>query len=677
MKLIFDIETNGLLDELTTIHSLVIRNYDTEEVFSYTPDNIEEGVRLLQEADEIIGHNIIKFDIPAIKKVYPWFVPKGKATDTLILARLFWPELMELDAGLVKRGILPKRLTGRYSLDAFGYRLNEWKGDYSDVMKEHGLDPWAAWNEEMQRYCEQDVVVTTKLYSKCLIIQAGEDKKGKGIAYSEQSIRLEMQVAEIIARQERHGFAFDVRKAEQFYLLLIKEREELAEKLKNIFGAWWAPVDYVDVKRTRKVKRKDLPPVGEKQNRKGIIEPVFVLEHYYEGSCHTKIKRVEFNPSSNQHIANRLKILRGWKPTEFTPSGEVKVDETILSKLPYPETELLTRYLMVAKRIAQLAEGNQAWLKKEKNERIHGSVITVGAVTRRMTHNNPNVAQVPKVGSPYGAECRELFTASKDNVLVGCDADALELRCLAGYMAAYDEGDYIKTVLSGDKALGTDMHSVNARALGLDPKLTYPVDGRQLSGRDIAKTWFYAFIYGAGDYKLGTVMGVTGSQKTICKTGKESRERFLAGLPALGKLVKAVQNRAFGYSRFAKLPDGRKQLQKVEGRGFVIGLDGGKIKVRHKHSALNTLLQSAGAIIMKKALVILDEDLQHSGMKPTIDYEFSANIHDEWQIDCRPEVAEQIAHIAEDAIKKAGEAFNFACPLAGNADIGKNWKETH
>ncbi len=244
--------------------------------------------------------------------------------------------------------------------------------------------------------------------------------------------------------------------------------------------------------------------------------------------------------------------------------------------------------MTVAKRIGQLAEGNQAWLKKEKNGRIHGTVVTLGAVTRRMTHNNPNLAQVPKVGKPHGAECRELFTSTAGWVLVGCDADALELRCLAGYMAAYDDGAYIETVLSGDKANGTDMHSVNCRALGMDPKQKYPVGGDMQSGRDIAKTWFYAFIYGAGDYKLGAIMGVMSSPKATIAAGKKSRADFLAGLPALGKLTQAVVDRAFG------VKDKKTGKWKKPPRGFLLGLDGGKIKVRHRHAALNTLLQTPG-----------------------------------------------------------------------------------
>ncbi|AMD61425.1 DNA polymerase [Agrobacterium sp. CCNWLW32] len=687
-RYLFDCETNGLLDDLTTVHSLVLQDADTGEVFScadqpgYIP--VAEGVRKLLEAEELIGHNIIKFDVPAIQKVFPWFKPSSRLLDTLVLARLFWPEIKDTDEGLVKKGTLPKNLRGKYSLESFGYRLKLQKGEYSDIMKAKGLDPWANWNVEMQDYCELDVVVTNALYRKALKVWQGYDRDTerrikqaekrkqptdsiKIVPVSDRSVWMEMDVARILARQERWGFAFDVSAAEKFYVTLIAERERLETELRKTFGSWLAPDGKpVTVGKTRRVKRKDLPILGYERDRKGGIKmdkegnpvPIYVKELYEEGSRYQKFKVVEFNPKSNHHIADRLKKLFGWEPMEFTPSGEPKLDETVLSQLPWPEAKLLTEYLTVAKRIGQLAEGKQAWLKKERNGRIHGSVITAGAVTRRMTHNNPNVAQVPKCGSPFGHECRSLFTSTAGFVLVGCDADALELRCLGGYMAKYDKGAYIETILSGDKSQGTDMHSVNARALGLDPKKNYPVDGKEINGREIAKTWFYAFIYGAGDFKLGSIMGTKGSQKAIMEAGKRSRDNFLKGLPALGKLVENVQKRS-GL------------------RGFLIGLDGGKLKVRHRHAALNTLLQSAGAIIMKQALVILDADLQAEGLVPGIDYEFCANVHDEWQIDVLPMHVEFVSKTAELAIKKAGEVLEFGCPLAGNADTGSNWADTH
>lgn len=635
-RFIFDIETDGFLDELTRIHCLVLKDVDTGEVISCTDNDpsytsVREGLRLLEEAAELIGHNVIAFDIPAIRKVVPEWNPGGKVYDTLVLSRLLWADIKNGDFERAKRGKFPKNLIGRYSLEAFGHRLGTYKGDY------HG--PWDAWSRTMQDYCEQDVEVNYRLWLRAC-------KRWKPIeaddpGYSDESVELEHSVARIIQRQIRHGFAFNIAAAQELYGQLVERRFSLERQLKATFKPWFRGREVVTTKRSRTI-------------RKGVKAPT----HYPEGGVYQKLELVEFNPTSRDHISDRLIKLRGWRPVEFGKDGKPTIDDAVLSRLPYPEAKVLAEYLMVQKRIGQLAEGKEAWLKVERGGRIHGSVISNGAVTGRMTHMHPNVAQVPKVGKPYGKECRALFMASTGFTLVGCDADALELRCLAGYLARFDGGAYIRTVLDGDKANGTDMHSVNCRALGMDPKGLYEVNGEMLPGREIAKTWFYAWAYGAGPYKLGCILGATGSEDDIKRRGAAAAKRFLRGLPAIGKLLEKIK-------------------EKVERDGYLRAVDGRKLTVRSAHAALNTLLQSAGAIFMKRALVILDNTLQEAGLEPGRDYEFVANIHDEWQIEVRPEHVELVKQTAADAIRLAGEYYSFRCPLAGNADEGPNWAATH
>jgi DNA polymerase I len=271
-----------------------------------------------------------------------------------------------------------------------------------------------------------------------------------------------------------------------------------------------------------------------------------------------------------------------------------------------------------------------------------------------MTHSKPNMGQVPSGKSEYGHECRECWIVAAGKKLVGADADALELRDLAGYMAIFDGGEYIKTVLEGDKSKGTDMHSVNCRALGMDPKQL--IFGTE-TGRDVAKTWFYAFIYGSGDENLGyIVLRKWGAQAK--KKGAALRKSFLENLPAMGKLVDSVK-------------------RKAKTVGHLKGLDGRRLTVRSMHAALNTLLQSAGAIQMKKALCLLDDSLQALGLIPGTHYEFVANVHDEWQIEVDDDKAERVGRMAVEAIRAAGIYFNFRCPLDGAYDIGNNWAETH
>jgi DNA polymerase-1 len=481
MALIFDIETDGLLDELTKVHCLVLVDTETGHADGYGPGEAElrDGfARLMDHANAggyIIGHNGIKFDIPAIRKVYPWFtVPQSSVIDTLNLTRLIWPDLYNLDAGLVKKGKLPPQLARRHSLEAWGHRLGVMKDDYDgderiEDLKERKARKWESWNPTMHRYCIQDGQVTLALYRKCR--QAMEDK-----GFSEESMWLEMEVQWIIARQERRGFHFDEPAAVKLYAHLVGERERLEGELKKTFGSFYVRNGpSVTINRTRKM-RHNFSPLGSCR----VIE--------YVGGCqYTKVKPLEFNPGSRDHISNRLQVLFGWQPLEFTNDGGVKVDETVLAGLPYPPVELLRLYLTVDKRIGQIAEGKESWLRHCKDGVLRGQVTTNGAVTGRMTHSKPNLGQVPASHSPYGKECRGLFKPHPGYVLVGADADALELRDFAGYLAKYDDGAYVQTVLTGDKKAGTDIHSVNAMALGLDPKAAY-FDGE--TGRDISKTWF-------------------------------------------------------------------------------------------------------------------------------------------------------------------------------------------
>lgn len=661
--LIFDNETNGLIPELDRIHCIAMR--DTKKGETHRANDhgsklsIEGGVRMLEEAADICGHNIIGFDIPATQKVYPWFVPKGRVWDTLIMSQLIFTNLTDDDfdrirqherdiaAGRRVAGIFPKKLIGKHSLEAWGWRMGIWKGDYSDMMKAKGLDPWESWNQEMDDYCVQDIRVTAKLYDK-LMAQG----------FSEESIRLEHDIAPILRRQEAYGFLFDKEKALELEATLVGLRAELVEKLRAVFPPWQAKAGILIPKRDNKAKG------------------------YVTGVPFQKWKTVTFNPGSRQHIAGRLTALYGWKPTEFTNDGKPKMDETTLEGLKYPEVPLLIEYLTVEKRLGQLSEGKQAWFKAVKADgRIHGRVNQNGAVTGRMTHSNPNMAQVPSSGSLYGPECRALFMVPKGKKLVGADASGLELRCLAHFMGRWDAGSYSKVILEGD------VHSVNGAALfGLDADTfvagrkdetllldaagAHPGSGEYLRGlnpgarstakvkdyydslRNVAKTFIYAFLYGAGDAKIGSIVGGG------AKRGAELKAKFLKGLPALASLIKAIQTAC-------------------REKGYLKGLDGRKLHVRSPHAALNTLLQGAGAIVMKKALVLLDRRLQEMGLIPGTDYEFVGNIHDEWQIEVSEEHADAVGAAATDAIFRAGEHFGFRCPLAGEFKVGNNWHDTH
>lgn len=597
--ILFDIETNGFLDSLDTLFCAAALDTNTNTMIQFDPEGVAPSQLLTviekasREGVPIVAHNAIGFDVPALKKLYPEFKGFGEVLDTLVWSRLAFPDIRKTDFNLFKKDILPGNLIGSHSLKAWGYRLKEYKGEWSD---------WSKWSREMSEYNVQDVVVLKKLVD---LLSAQN--------VSPEALKLEHQVAEIIFRQEQKGFMFDVSKAEALYLQLRSRQEEIQKELIDRFGSFY---------------------VGGKT----FTPKAFNKKYgYHTNAPCTKIELVEFNPSSRQHIAKVLTRDFNWKPLEFTDQGEPKVSDEILASLPFPEAKLIAEYLMLDKRLGQLAEGNQGWLKAYNTTtgRIHGSVNTCGAVTGRMTHSHPNMAQVPAVYSPYGKDCRGLFTVPPGYKLVGCDAAGLEARCLGHYMARYDGGKYAEAVVSGSKDEGTDIHTLNMNALGIND-------------RDVAKTFFYAFIYGAGDEKLGAILG-KGRQQ-----GAAARKRFLARVPALGKLVEAVG-------------------EAVSSRGFLVGLDHRKLNVRSSHAALNTLLQSAGAVIMKKALVIADEELFRRGY----DYGFVANIHDEFQLEVKAEEAEEAGEVCKKAIQLAGEHFKFRCPLDGDYGVGDNWAETH
>jgi DNA polymerase-1 len=599
-RLIFDLETNGLLPDVSEIHCMAVKDVDTGVVQTFTSNSVKdcltEGLRELQNADVLIGHNIIKYDIPVITKLYPWFQnvldhPNAPILmDTLVLSRLIWPEIRNDDFRLrERRPEFPGKMIGRHSLESWGHRLGNYKGDYSGG--------WGEFNQEMLEYCVQDVKVTASLWD---LIQTKD--------YSIDAIKLEHDFVRCIQKQETVGFRFNDEQATQLYVQLGNRKRHLGADLKKAFPSW-------------EIRTPFTPKVNSKKYG------------YTKGVPTEKVKVINFNPASRDHIADRLIKKYSWSPKLFTQEGKPQIDETVLNNLPYPEAKLLSEYLMLDKRLGMLGEGRQAWLKLQRNGRIHGTVTTNGAVTGRCTHQRPNVAQVPSMKVAYGRECRKLFTTDYGYKLVGCDASGIELRCLAHYMARYDGGAYVKELLTGD------IHSANQRAAGLPT-------------RDNAKTFIYAFLYGAGDAKIGSIVGGG------VKEGKRLRKEFLSKTPALKQLRDGV-------------------VKKVQMIGYLKGIDGRILTVRSTHSALNTLLQSAGGLLVKTATVILHDLMKQEGYIWNKDWAMVAHIHDEMQLQVREGLETDVGVLAVKSIVKAGEHYKFRCPLNGEYKVGENWAETH
>lgn len=586
MRLVFDIETDGL--DPSKVHCIAAVDVDTMYTHAYTPECIKDGLKLLQDAEELIGHNIIGYDLKVLKKLYN-FEYKGKVTDTLVLTRLIYSDIKDRDFKKWRAGAFQPKLIGSHSLKAWGVRLGEHKGDFGETTD------WSEFTQGMLDYCVQDTMVNVKLYQK--IMEAN---------YSEDAIELEHDIHRICLEQEWLGFPFNVKKAVKLYAELTTRSIELEDELTNRFHGWW--------------------------ENKGEFVPKRTAGQYFGDCPLTKIKWTEFNPNSREHISKKLKEL-GWVPTEFTETQQPKIDESVLKEIDLPEAGMISEYLMINKRIGQLAEGKQAWLKLEADGLIHGRVNTMGTVTSRCTHSNPNVAQVPSVRAPYGRECRELFYAPKGYTLLGMDMSGLELRCLAHFAAIWDKGSYAKEILSGD------IHTANQKAAGL-------------ATRDQAKTFIYGFLYGSGDAKTGEIIGKG------AKEGAKIKAKFLKRLPAIKNLRDAV-------------------AKKVKENGYLLGIDGRKFPVRSDHAAVNVLLQGTGAVLCKRWVVEWHKMLKERGYTHGNEFKQVAFVHDEVQMLVKDEYVEDFAQVGLQAIRLTGERYNFRIPLDGEWNQGRNWAETH
>jgi DNA polymerase I-like protein with 3'-5' exonuclease and polymerase domains len=355
--------------------------------------------------------------------------------------------------------------------------------------------------------------------------------------------------------------------------------------------------------------------------------------HFNAQGAWGRYDEVRFNPGSRHHIRRWMEEVYGWKSPEKTEKGTPIINEKVLSNAEFPEAQLLRKYFLLTKVLGMVAEGANGWLRLVKEDgRIYGQVNSLGAVTGRCTHSKPNVAQTPSGRSFKGSECRGLWTVPKGFKLVGCDASGLELRMLAHYMARYDGGEY------GDKVVNGDIHTVNQEAAGLP-------------SRDTAKTFIYGFLYGAGNAKIGEIVNGT------AKDGKRLKDSFLKELPALAKLSMAVKQAAQ--------------------RGYLVGLSGRKYAIKSEHSALNVLLQGAGALVMKYYNVLTNSLFQDKGWKYGIDYQQVGNIHDEIQWEVSADIADEFARIAEQGFALTEKTLDFRVKLEGEAKVGITWNDTH
>ena len=540
---VIDIETDSL--NATKIHCIVARSYKTNKVKTWVGQECKDFGVWSNQIDTFIMHNGISFDAPVLNRLTGSNIKLNQVRDTLIESQLYNPIR---DDG--------------HSLEAWGKKLGYKKGDFHD---------FSEYTPEMLEYCKRDTEVTRLLAQKL-------EEEGNG--FSSKSYELERDVRAIIDKQEKNGFAFNLKDGT---ILLAQLQDELSE-----------------------LQRK-----AEKEFEPTIVE------------LKTKTKKIPFNIGSRQQIADRLQK-RGWKPKQFTDKGNVIINEAVLSKIKMPEAEMFNRYFLLQKRTGLL----KSWISEcQEDNRVRGRVMTLRTITGRMAHAVPNMAQVPSISSSYGRESRGLWGVDDTTKyrLVGVDASGLELRCLAHYM---NDPEYTNIVLTGD------VHTANQQAAGLRT-------------RDQAKTFIYAFLYGAGPAKIGNVVGKGPA------AGQMLIKKFLERTPALKRLRENVVRWSKG--------------------GTIPALDGRLLHIRSEHAALNTLLQGAGAIICKQWLVHIMERV----IKADLDVRLVASIHDEYQFEVAIPDVNRFCKLTKEAMTQTQKILGVKCELDCDYKVGETWADTH
>ncbi len=640
---------------------------DTAYTFDYRPGKIESAIAQLDAAGMLIGHNILRHDLPLLKRLHKWSPRPGVVIrDTLVCARLIYPNIKDTDQELAKRDKLPSEYIGKHSIGAWGHRLGNPKGDYAQIKRAEALSlgitdeeailryTWGQWSEEMQEYMLQDVDTNYALW-KYLDVDN----------YSQQAIELEHRIAIVCDQMNRAGVPFDVQAASKLHAELIQKRDEIEKHLVASFGSWYQPIS-PNPEKAVFTPKKDSKKLG-----------------YLAGAPMTKLKLVTFNPGSRDHIA-RVLLAKGWKPEKMTDGGKPQIDEETVAGVVarYPELAGLGEYLTIEKRLSQLADGKQAWLQvcetDGKTAFIHGVCDPMGTTTSRAAHFKPNMGQVPAVKSPYGKECRSLFYAPPGWTMIGADMSGLELRGLAHYLAPLDEGAYAKTVLEGDP------HWVHAVAMGLaEGERDKHNQLHTILREDGSKRFIYAYIYGCGNGKAGEI--IFSCLDAARRSGPAGESLFARWFPSgannldgVGKRVRtSFANRITGFNTL------KGKLSNIVAEEHALpGLDGRWVPVRSEHSALNFLIQSAGAILCKRWVCDAFDGLcarfNYDWENPwNGDFVIGLWVHDEIQVWVREGLEEEASKIITEAARRAGEPYGFRVRLDSEAKTGRSWAETH
>lgn len=707
MRLTWDIEANGRLEEVTQIHCIAAVDRDTKQEYFFGPDRIQDGLNLLSGAEELWGHYITGYDCPALLKVHGWKPsPTTKIRDTLVLARTAYPDRKADDARDPREAV--QKLAGGHSLRDWGIRLDEHKLDYSG--------PWDAYSDEMGTYCQQDTRTNDKLADHLV-----------SLGLVEEVLDLEHEFAQVCEDLHHWGFSLDLPEAQKLCERLETEVNQISQDFKR-----FVPDTFEEMKKNAcwivvwpDGSRSEFSTKGEadKQRKALGIKPK---------DCEIipgpkRQRTIEFNVRSDQQVRDYLYQKYQWISPNLTDTGNKLLDEggkydelalkygsvteDMLRTLDFEEAKPLADSRLLLKRLSQLRDGGGSLLNSVREDgRIHHTMIHIGCVTFRCAHSKANLGQVPGVikdkdknilwglEGRYGAEFRKLFYAREGYQLCGTDLSGIEARLLAHFLAPYDKGRYVSLVLDGD------IHAANAEAI-------LRIAGYPITRGD-AKTPLYGWLYGSGHEKLGRVVVSTTAEakkefQEILKglSGKNADHLRIASLARWGTeyprdrdekrfkglywTVKGCDNLQTATSLAYAAVGGRidrsfqegitglgellADVRKAASRGYLKPLDGRKVPVRHEHAALNSLLQSSAAVILRKWVVGTVKECKQLGL----DAHIAAVVHDEIQAEVIPEHLEKYQSLCLGNIKKAGEYYRLAIRLDGDSRIGKTWLDTH
>lgn len=621
----FDLESDGLLDQATRVWCAVLKDSNTKEVFKFRPHQIPEFIKLMDSYDVLKAHNGIGFDWPLLEKLYGYKY-KGKKVDTLLMSRLLNP----------KRQVPPNcpNKTSPHGVEAWGYRVGRGKPEHND---------WSQFSEDMLHRCTEDVEIQEMIYDKLI-----EESKGGNWR---SAFLLTFELFENLQKQEEYGWAVDRPHMERCIKILDRYIRRIdanvLPKLPNI----------LEVEETKKegiynyVRKPFLKSgayaqsVVEWSARCGIS-----LSSQPVGGCFSRINYRQVDINSGDEIKDYL-LSQGWEPLEWNTNDNRERTSPKLSKDdPFEGVDGPVGRL-VAKRV-------QAKQRRSIIEGLLGIVRVDGRIAARITGladsfrgKHAGVVNIPKASSFFGKQMRQIFTSKPGFVLVGTDSAGNQLRQLAARM---NNPEFIYAMTSGKKEDGTDPHTLTQKA-------------GELESRDIAKNTMYCLLFGGGDAKLAR------TAKKPAGTGADLRKKLYQGLDGLGPLMERLTTEWRNSAKQRYNPEYRKMEYY---NGCITGLDGRPVKVPYEHQLLVYLLQSDEAIQLSKAYNLVFKKLE-AKWKWGVDWGIVGWLHDEIQIECREDIAEEVGQLCCDAIREAGEFYNITCPHAGEYAIGKNWYLTH